>query len=103
MSKLRDENNSDYYFDFEDYRKPKIYSSLTREEYSPVNDIDENGLVSFKRGYTLIQRVLLRIRHFPSYPPNTPDVGEKINFMLKVCLEKMSSLFYCTSFEIRSI
>ena len=76
-------------FDFEDYRKPKIYSSITRQECNPINDIDENDFISFKRGYTLIQRVLLRIRHFPSYAPSIPDVDEKINFMIKVCLENV--------------
>lgn len=79
-------------FDFEDYRKPKIYSSITRQECNPINDIDENDFISFKRGYTVIQRVLLRIRHFPSYAPSIPNVDEKINFMIKVCLENMSSI-----------
>ena len=66
FSQLRDENNNDYYFSFDDYRKPKLYSALTRQEYSPLTDIDEDDFRSFKRGYTLIQRVMLRIRHWPS-------------------------------------
>ena len=86
MSKLRDENNTDYYFDFTDYRRPKIYSSLTKREYDPTTDRDEADFSSFKRGYTIIQRVLLRTRVWPNFPPKNPSVEDKIHFMLKVCL-----------------
>lgn len=43
---------------------------------------------SFKRGYTIIQRVLLRTKYWPNCPPQYPSVDEKIPFMLKMCLEK---------------
>lgn len=99
MSKLRNENNHDYYWNFEDFRKPRIFSSMTNEEYRPLSDIDESDFKSFKRGYTLIQRVLIRIRRYPSVQPSTPNVDDKIAFMLKVCLEKMSSVLL---FIIRS-
>ena len=92
MSKLRDEDNTDYYFDFTDYRRPKIYSSFTKREYDPSTDIDEEDFSSFKRGYTIIQRVLLRTRVRPNFPPKNPSVEDKIHFMLKVTLEKMSSV-----------
>ena len=58
MSKLREEDNTDYYFDFTDYRRPKFFSSLTRKEYEPLSDIDEPDFTSFKRGYTIIQSTI---------------------------------------------
>lgn len=92
FAKLRNDNNKDYFFDFQDYKKPKLYSALTKQEYLPMSDIDEPDFKSFKRGYTLIQRILIRIRHYPSVMPVTPNTDEKINHMLKVCLEKMSCI-----------
>ena len=92
MSKLRDEDNSDYYFDFTDYRKPKLFSSMTKMEYDPLSDIDESDFASFKHGYTIIQRVLLRTKYWPTCNPLHPSVDEKIQFMLRVCLEKMCSI-----------
>ena len=92
MSKLRDDENSDYYFEFTDYRKPKLFGSLTKMEYDPVSDIDESDFASFKHGYTIIQRVLLRTKYWPTCNPLHPSVEEKIQFMLRLCLEKMCSI-----------
>ena len=34
----------------------------------------------------------MRTKYWPNFPPKYPSVGEKIQFMLKVCLEKTSSI-----------
>ena len=95
MSKLREEDNSDYYFDFMDYRRPKLFSSMTKKEYDPVADIDEADFASFKHGYTIIQRVLIRTKYWPNCTPLYPSVDENFSLCC-VFVWKRCAVFYYT-------
>lgn len=96
---LRNENNQEYYSDFKDERKPlwQLYSKMTGMPYVPLLNIDDvmiiNGFRSFKRGYTLIQSVLLKISNWQNFPPAI-DTETTQQFMIQVCLEKMAQILF---------
>ena len=62
---LKNPDSIDYYWNFDDFRRPILLSKLTDEEYDLEADIDERDYASFKRGYIIIQRLLILIKNFP--------------------------------------
>lgn len=59
-------SDSDYYWDFTNYLHPVLYSGLTKQVYNPRNDIDESDYSDFKNGYVHIERLLIKIKHYPN-------------------------------------
>ena len=55
MYYLMDTDNEDYYFDFKDYRNPKLLSGTTKAIYDPQSDINEHDYLSFKKGYVNLE------------------------------------------------
>ena len=47
---LQKEDSSDYYWDFTDFKRPKLICSMTHEQYDPHTDMDEMDYSSMKDG-----------------------------------------------------
>ena len=92
---LKDTNSLDYYWNFDDFRRPVLISKLTDSEYDLETDIDERDYASFKRGYIIIQRLLILIKNFPNSMRNDNcDAATFHNekYMMKTVLKAMSAI-----------
>lgn len=58
MKSLSNKTNPDYFWNFNNYLDPVLYSGMTKERYDLVSDIDEMDYKEFKKGYVLIERLL---------------------------------------------
>ena len=92
---LKDPNSMDYYWNFDDFRRPVLISKLTDAEYDMETDIDERDYATFKRGYIIIQRLLILIKNFPNSMRNDNfDAATFHNekYMIKTVLKAMSAI-----------
>ena len=91
---LKNPDSIDYYWNFDDFRRPVLISKLTDKEYDVEADIDERDYASFKRGYIIIQRLLILIKNFPHTMKNSDHTNSRHNekYMIKTVLKAMSSI-----------
>ena len=92
MWMLQQKDSVDYYWDFEDYKRPKVFSSLGNSEYEAEVDMDEEDYRTMKEGHALVSRLLMRTRNWPEFSDkgHTPDKRKR--FMVRTCLSKMCSV-----------
>ena len=80
----------DYYWSFEDYKKPRVLSSLRHDDYEPDLDMDEEDFRTMKEGHALVSRLLMRVRDWPQFSDKAHDNEQRKRFMIRTCLSKMS-------------
>ena len=89
---LQQTDSSDYYWEFDDFKKPKLVSSMRRTSYDPEIDMDEEDYSSLKGGHALISRLLLRIRDWPHFSSKEFSNEEQKKFMVRTALIKMAGV-----------
>ena len=96
MWMLKQKCAADYYWDFQDYKKPKVLSSLRNSEYDADLDMDEDDYRSMKEGHALVSRLLMRTRTWPDFSEREFSSEDRKKFMVRACLggmcQKLKSL-----------
>lgn len=82
----------DYYWVFTDYKNPRLVSVLTGQNYNPHCDIDETDYRSFKGGYAIIERLLIRTRSWPEALDAKCNILENKKAMVRTALARMSQM-----------
>ena len=89
LSMLKQKDASDYYWDFRDYKKPKVICSLRHSDYDVDLDMDEEDYRSMKEGHALVSRLLMRTRNWPDFSEKDFTSEQRKRFMVRSCLGGM--------------
>lgn len=85
-------DNSDAYYVKIGKKSVILISSFTGQKYDVDVDLDMGDINSFRKGYVFIQRLLLRIMHWPSVKTATMTFDENLKYFMKLFLTNVKTL-----------